>query len=199
MTEKPKVLCFAGSLRKDSHNKKLARLAARLVDEAGGQATFIDLKDFDLPLYDGDIEAGSGLPENARRLKGIMKEHQAFLIASPEYNSALSAVLKNVIDWTSRPEPGEKSLEAYTGKVAGLLAASPGAMGGLRGLVGLRSILGNIGVIVLPDQIAISQVHEAFEDDGSLKDSKKQDMVKRIAVRAVEVAGALAKPAAVSK
>lgn len=199
MTDKPKVLCFAGSLRKDSHNKKLARLAAKLVDEAGGQATFIDLKDFDLPLYDGDIESESGLPENAKKLKKIMKEHQAFLIASPEYNSALSAVLKNVIDWTSRPEQGEKSLEAYTGKVAGLLAASPGAMGGLRGLVGLRSILGNIGVILIPDQIAISQAHEAFDEDGSLKDSKKLETVKRIATRVVEVAGALAKPVAVSK
>ena len=199
MTDKPKVLCFAGSLRKDSHNKKLVKLAAKLVDEVGGEATFIDLKDYDLPLYDGDIEAASGLPENAKKLKKIMKEHQAFLIASPEYNSALSAVLKNVIDWTSRPEQGEKSLEAYTGKVAGLLAASPGAMGGLRGLVGVRSILGNIGVIVIPDQIAVAQSHEAFEEDGSLKDSKKQDVVKRIAARVVEVAGALAKPVAVSK
>jgi NAD(P)H-dependent FMN reductase len=193
MTDKTKVLCFAGSLRKDSLNKKLARLAAKLVEESGGQATFIDLKDFDLPIYDGDIEAAGGLPEDAKKLKKIMKEHQAFLIASPEYNSALSGALKNAIDWTSRPEPGEKSLEAYTGKVAGLLAASPGAMGGLRGLVSLRTILGNIGVILIPDQIAISQANDAFEEDGSLKDSKKQDTVKRIASRVVEVAGALTK------
>lgn len=199
MSDKPKILCFAGSLRKDSLNKKLAKLAAQLVKDAGGESTFVDLKDFDLPIYDGDIEASTGLPEDAKKLKKIMKEHQGFLIASPEYNSALSGALKNAIDWTSRPEPGEKSLECYTGKVAGLLAASPGAMGGLRGLVSLRSILGNIGIIVIPDQIAIAQANDAFNDDGTLKDEKKQETVKRISARVVEVAGALTKPAVATK
>jgi len=197
VADKPKILCLAGSLRKDSLNKKLVKLAAKLADEAGAEATYIDLKDFEMPIYDGDIEAAHGLPENAKKLKKIMKEHQGLLIASPEYNSSISAALKNVIDWTSRPSDGDKSLEAFTGKVAGLLAASPGAMGGLRGLVTVRSILGNIGVIVIPDQIAISQANDAFEEDGSLKDSKKQDVVKRIAARVTEVAGALKQPAAV--
>ena len=195
MTDKPKVLCFAGSLRRDSLNKKLAKLAAKLAEQAGAEATFIDLKDFDMPIYDGDHESEQGLPENAKKLKKIMKEHQGFIITSPEYNSSISAALKNAIDWTSRPEPGEKSLECYTGKVAGLMAASPGALGGIRGLVTVRSILGNIGVILIPDQIAISQAGDAFNDDGTLKDAKKQETVAKIAARVTDVAGALAKPA----
>jgi len=199
VTDKPKILCFAGSLRKDSLNKKLAQLAGKLAEQAGAETTFIDLKDFDMPIYDGDIEAEAGLPENAKKLKKLMKEHQAFLIASPEYNSSISGALKNAIDWTSRPEPGEKSLECYTGKVAGLLAASPGAMGGLRGLVTVRSILGNIGVIVIPDQIALGQAGDAFNDDGSLKDAKKQETVGKIAARVAEVAGALLTPAVAAK
>lgn len=199
VTDKPKVLCFAGSLRSDSLNKKLAKLAAKLAEQAGAEATFIDLKDFDLPIYDGDYEAEKGLPEDAKKLKKIMKEHQAFIIASPEYNSSISAALKNAIDWASRPEAGEKSLECFTGKVAGLLSASPGALGGIRGLVTVRSILGNIGVIVIPDQIAIGQASDAFNDDGTLKDAKKQETVSKIAARVTEVAGALLKPAVGAK
>ncbi len=198
MSDKPKILCFAGSLRKDSLNKKLARLTRELAQEAGAEASFIDLKDFNLPIYDGDYEDSNGLPADAKELKKILKEHQGFLIASPEYNSAISGALKNAIDWASRPEPGEKNLECFTGKVAGLLAASPGQLGGLRGLVSVRSILGNIGVIVIPEQIAISQANDAFESDGSLKDSKKQDTVKRIAARVVDVTRALM-PAGVKK
>ena len=120
--------------------------------EAGGEVTLIDLKDFPLPLFDQDLEAEQGMPENGTRLKKLFIDHDGLLIASPEYNSSFPAVLKNAIDWVSRPAPGEPSLVAFRGKVATLMSASPGAQGGLRGLVHVRSILGNIGVIVLPDQ-----------------------------------------------
>jgi chromate reductase, NAD(P)H dehydrogenase (quinone) len=199
VSEKPKILCFAGSLRRDSLNKKLVQLAGKLAEQAGAEHTYIDLRDFDLPIYDGDYESEKGLPEDAKKLKKIMKEHQGFLIASPEYNSSISAALKNAIDWTSRPEPGAQSLECYTGKVAGLLSASPGALGGIRGLVTVRSILGNIGVIVIPDQIALGQASDAFNEDGTLKDAKKQEALARIAARVSEVAGALSKTAVAAK
>ena len=114
------------------------------------------------------------MPENGKKLKKLLIDHDGLLIASPEYNSSFPAVLKNAIDWVSRPAPGEPSLAAFRGKVATLMSASPGALGGLRGLVHLRSILGNIGVIVLPDQIAVAQAHEAFNPDGPLKDPKRQ-------------------------
>ncbi len=170
----PKILVFAGSTRTESYNKKLARLAADAAKAAGADATFVDLRDFALPLYDGDLEDASGLPEGAKRLKSLMRESAAFIIASPEYNSSITGVLKNAIDWASRAETDdEPSLVAFRGKVALLLSASPGGLGGLRGLVHLRSILGNIGVIVLPDQLAISAAYDAFDDAGKLKDEKK--------------------------
>lgn len=191
MANAPKILCFAGSLRQDSYNKKLVKIAMQAAKEGGAEATFIDLKDFPMPIYDGDIEAESGLPETAKQLKKIFKEHQGFLISSPEYNSSYSAALKNAIDWVSRPEPGEKPLEMFSGKVAGVMAASPGALGGLRGLVTLRMLLGNINVLVVPNQIAVSGAADAFDEKGNLKDEKKQAQVIAIGLRVAEVTKAI--------
>ncbi|OWK44410.1 NADPH-dependent FMN reductase [Fimbriiglobus ruber] len=168
----PKILAFAGSTRRDSFNKKLVRCAVERAKEHGANITFIDLRDYPLPIYDGDLEAESGQPENGTKLYELMKGHQGLLLACPEYNSSISAVLKNTIDWVSRPRPGEAPLAAFTGKVAALLSASPGALGGLRGLVHVRAILGNIGVFVIPDQIAVPKAHEAFGEDGTLRDEK---------------------------
>lgn len=187
MKAQTKILCFAGSLRRDSLNKKLVKIALEGAKKAGAAVTFIDLRDFPLPLYDGDLEAEKGIPENALKLKEILKQHQGFLIACPEYNSSITGVLKNAIDWASRPMPGEKQLECFTGKLAGIMAASPGALGGLRGLVTVRSILENIGMIVIPEQIAISAAHEAFDQEGKLKDEKKQATVEKIGSRLAEL------------
>jgi len=170
----PRILAFAGSTRRESINKKLVAIAAHGVRESGAEVTLIDLKDFPLPLFDQDLEAEQGMPENGSNLKQLFIDHDGLLIASPEYNSSIPAVLKNAIDWVSRPAPGEPSLVAFRGKVATLMSASFGALGGLRGLVHVRSILGNIGVIVLPDQIAVAKAHEAFQPDGSLIDPKQQ-------------------------
>jgi chromate reductase len=175
-----KILAFAGSLRKDSFNKKLVKIAARGAEAAGAQVTYIDLRDYPLPIYDGDFEVKEGIPENAKKLKKLFNEHQGLLIASPEYNSSISGALKNVIDWVSRSEPGEPMLACYKGKVAGILAASPGGYGGLRGLVTVRSILGNIFVHVIPEQFALVKAHEAFNEDGSLKDKKQQETAENI-------------------
>ncbi len=175
------ILAFAGSLRKDSYNKKLVKVAASGAQAAGAEVTFIDLKEYPMSIYDGDLEQANGLPENAIKLKKKMIESDGFLISSPEYNSSISGVLKNTIDWVSRPEANdEPSLVAFKGKVATLMSASPGGLGGLRGLVTVRSILGNIGVIVLPDQIAISKAHEAFNDQGTLKDENLQNSVMKL-------------------
>jgi NAD(P)H-dependent FMN reductase len=170
----PRILAFAGSTRRESFNKKLASIAAKGARDAGAEVTLIDLKDFPLPLFDQDLEAEQGMPENGKKLKQLFIDHAGLLIASPEYNSSITAVLKNAIDWASRPAPGEPSLAAFRGKVATLMSASPGALGGLRGLVHVRSILGNLGVIVLPDQIAVARAHEALKPDGSLRDPQQQ-------------------------
>ncbi|MBD2615449.1 MAG: NADPH-dependent FMN reductase [Nostoc sp. ZfuVER08] len=180
MTSTPKILAFAGSTRIDSYNKKLVKIAAAGAKAAGAEVTYLDLRDLPLPLYDEDLEAQEGMPANARTLKDLMISHQGFLIASPEYNSSLTAVLKNAIDWASRPYPNEAPLAAFSGKVATIMSASPGGLGGLRGLVHLRSILGNIKVLVLPDQIAVSKAYEAFNADGTLKDPKQQESIEKL-------------------
>jgi chromate reductase, NAD(P)H dehydrogenase (quinone) len=177
----PRILAFGGALRRESFNQKLAAIAAAGAREAGAEVTLIALRDLPLPVYDGDLEEAEGLPENAKRLKQLFREHDGLLISSPEYNSGISGALKNAIDWVSRTESDdEPSLVAFRGKAAGLVSASPGALGGLRGLVHVRSILGNIGVLVIPDQVAVSKAHEAFADDGSLKDPKQTASVKRV-------------------
>ena len=184
---KPKILAFAGSTRTDSYNKKLVKISSTGATEAGADVTIIDLRDFPMPIYDGDLEQKDGLPSNARKLKDLMLTHQGFLISSPEYNSSISAVFKNMIDWTSRQSEGEIPLACFKNKVAGIMSASPGMLGGLRGLVHVRSILGNIGIIVLPDQIAIAKAHEAFNEDDTLKDKKQEEQVKKIGANVAKI------------
>jgi len=166
----PRILVFAGSARNESVNKKLAHAAAERARGAGAEVTEIDMREFPLPVYDGDLESSDGPPENVTRLKTLMTEHDGFVIACPEYNSSITPLLKNVIDWVSRPVEGDPGLVAFRGKCVALLAGSPGGLGGLRGLVTVRSILGNLGVLVLPDQLAVPRAHKAFDDDGALAD-----------------------------
>ena len=192
MSEPVKILAFAGSTRRDSWNKKLLHIAIQGARSAGAQVTLIDLKDFPLPLYDGDLEATAGVPENALKLKELFKSHQGLLLACPEYNSSITAVLKNTLDWVSRPVPDEPPLAAFKGKVVTLISASPGALGGLRGLVHVRAILGNIGCIVLPDQQAVSKASTAFNDAGSLKDEAMQKRIEGLGAQLAQFLARLA-------
>jgi len=187
MPEPIKVLAFAGSLRSGSFNKKLVQAAAQMAKKAGAEVTVVDLRDFDMPLYDGDDEADSGIPEGALRFKQVMSSHDALLISAPEYNSSISGVLKNAIDWASRKGPGEAPLQSISGKVAGLLSASPGGLGGVRGLVTVRSILSNLNLLVIPEQFALVRSHEAFDESGNLKDPKQMAAVEKVVNRLVEV------------
>lgn len=186
-----KVLAFAGSTRKESFNKKLIQAAIKNFKHSEAEVTFLDLKDHLLPIYDGDLEAEGGLPQECIKLKRIFEDHDAFLISSPEYNGSITPILKNTIDWLSRPAPNKKPLECFDGKVAALLSASPGALGGLRGLVHIRAILGNIKVLVIPDQIALPKAHEAFGSDGLLRDAKMQKSIEDVVANLVKVTLAL--------
>ncbi|MEQ9639644.1 MAG: NAD(P)H-dependent oxidoreductase [Alphaproteobacteria bacterium] len=187
-----KILAFAGSARRDSFNKKLIKIAAEGASAAGAEVTLIDLADYPMPIYDGDLEVGEGLPENAAKLRALFGSHDALLIASPEYNSSISPLLKNTIDWVSRPTKDDGQLKYFIGKVAGLVSASPGGLGGLRGLVHVRAILGNIQVTVIPQQAAIGGAGGAFDDDGGLKDENQRNMVLGVGKRLAEVAAKLA-------
>jgi len=176
----PRILAFAGSARKESYNKKVLKFAVQGAESADAEVTLLDLRDLPLPLYDGDLEAESGLPKNVKKLKSLMKANEGFLIASPEYNSSISGVLKNAIDWASRSEPGEAPLVCFSGKAVALVSATPGALAGLRGLAEVARILHNIGAHVLPYQVGVPRVHEAFDPDGSLKDPKLQANLEKV-------------------
>ena len=186
MSTNASILAFAGSARKESYNKKLIQIAAAGARGAGAHVELIDLRDFPLPLMDEDLEKEHGLPENAAKLKQLFLAAGGLLLACPEYNSAITPLLKNTIDWVSRPVPNEASLACFNGKCAALMSASPGALGGLRGLVTVRSILGNIGVLVLPTQIAVSKAFEAFNPDGSLKDAKQHAAIEKLGASLAE-------------
>lgn len=181
MEYRPKILAFAGSLRKDSFNKKLVKIAMQGAKDAGADVTYIDLKDYPLPVYDQEIEDSQGLPENAIKLKKLMWEHDGFLLSCPEYNSSMSAAFKNAIDWASRQAtPDEVYLSCFIGKVVMLMSASPGGLGGLRGLVHVRAMFGNIYSLVLPQQKCVSGADKAFNADGTLKDEKQKNEVVKL-------------------
>jgi chromate reductase len=186
-----KILAFAGSARRDSFNRKLCAVAVAAARAAGGDVTHVELADFPLPLYDGDCETALGLPENAKKLKELFLSHDGLLFACPEFNSSFTPLWKNTIDWVSRPAPGEKPLACFEGKVAAICSASPGALGGLRGLVHVRSVLGNIGVLVIPTQAAVSRAHEAFADDGTLKDERQRGLLHKMAEELVRTTSKL--------
>lgn len=187
----PKILAFAGSARRGSYNRKLVAHAAQAAREAGADVTLVELFDYPMPMYDGDTEEADGIPEPAQRLYGLALDCDGLLIACPEYNSSITPLLKNTIDWLSRPRDGDPPLAAFRGKTAALLAASPGALGGLRGLVHVRAILGNIGVVILPDQVAVPSAHQAFDGDGRLTDETATQRVHGAVAELVRVTGAL--------
>lgn len=188
----PKILAFSGSTRKESFNTKLLHHVAGLARDAGADVTVIDLADYELPLYNGDLEDAQGLPENAKKLKDLFKSHHALLIACPEYNSSITPLLKNTIDWVSRPMEGEQNLEPFTGRICALVSASPGGLGGLRGLVHVRSILGNIGSIVLPTQVAVGSASTNLDDAGAPTNEGQKKMLGRLVEELVTVTGKLA-------
>ena len=178
MSDQPRIVAFAGSARKDSLNLKLVKVAAEGARAAGANVTVLDMRDFPMPLFNQDLEQAEGPPENASKLKEIMSAHGGLLIASPEYNSSITPLLKNTIDWVSRAGERKKALAAYEGKVAAVMSASPGRLGGLRGLVHLRSILSNIGVLVIPDQVSVGQAQTAFDEDGDLVDEGRRASIQ---------------------
>src|SRR5215471_8777302 len=184
----PRILVIAGSTRAASTNRLLAREAADSLREAGLDVTLADLRDFPMPLYDADLETQSGLPPAARALKELAREADAFAIASPEYNGSYPAVLKNAIDWISRPEPGDGPLQVFRDKPAAILSASPGPGGGKRGLKQLRELLEMIRMTVVPQHVSVANSGEAFDGAGRLVRSSDTGSLRQLTN---ELAGAV--------
>ena len=183
-----RILVFAGSAREGSFNRMLAREAAGAAVGAGAEATLLELKEHPLPLYDADLELSEGVPAGAVELHRLFCEHDGFLIASPEYNGFMTPLLKNTLDWISRLPDADPSRPCLGGKFAGLLAASPGPGGGLRGLQMLRLYLSNLGVTSLASQVSLRQAGKAFGENGRLTDEKTSE---RVAGLAAQLIGAL--------
>ena len=178
-----KILIFAGSTRARSFNRQLAQVAAKLAAEAGAEVTLLELASLAIPMYNADLEA-QGTPPDVIRLKQLMFDHPGWLICSPEYNGSYTALLKNTIDWASSPVKGDATWgqgnKPFAGKVIGLLAASPGALGGLRSLSHLSPLLSNLQCWVAPQQFALGQAGSAFDADGQLQSDKHQENVRAV-------------------
>jgi chromate reductase len=188
-----KILALCGSSRRDSLNQKLLDIAALGAVDAGAQVSLIRWPDFPLPIYDGDWEAEHGLPERARALKSLLAEHHALLVATPEYNGGYTALLKNALDWASRPsESGSTGLEVFAGKVAAVVSASPGVLGGVRGQIALQISLNKLGLLVIPNSFALGLAHQAFDDSGRLKDGNADQNVRGVGAALVRTATTLA-------
>lgn len=190
---RPRLLAFSGSARRDSFNQRLVTFAAQAAERAGGDVTLINLGDFPMPLFNRDEEVEKGLPENATRLKNLFAEQDGLLLAAPEYNSSITPLLKNTLDWLSRREGDEAPMRAYRGKTAALLSASPGRLGGMRGLVHVRGILNTLGVLVLPGQASIASANDAFDGDGALVNETDVKRVDRLVSELVDKLARLAR------
>lgn len=190
MSNLPKILAFAGSAREASFNKKLARIAAEGARRAGAEVTWLDLRDLPLPLFDEDLEKRDGEHPNARAFKELLKAHAGLLIASPEHNGSYSALLKNALDWASRRRPEEQPYGCFQDKLVVVMSASPGGLGGVRGLAHLVALLRVLRCTVLPDQVTIPAAHQAFGEDGNLKDARQQESVLQLGVVLAKKLGA---------
>lgn len=172
--DQPKVLVFSGSTREDSLNKKFAKEAANIAARLGADVLYVDLRDLPMPFYDGDVES-KGMPANAGKLRNMMIDSNVIVIASPEYNASVSAVLKNAIDWASRTENAHPSRQAFKGKTFVLMSASPGGGGGARGLNHLQTVIEDVGGkgVIYPRKIILPNAYDAFDNEGKLINLQK--------------------------
>ncbi len=189
---KPRILAFSGSARRESFNQRLVAFAAREAEDAGADVTLINLGDYPMPLFNQDDEAEQGPPENQLKLKQLFVEHDALLIAAPEYNSSITPLLKNTLDWLSRRYGDEPPMVPYRGKTAALLSASPGGLGGLRGLVTVRSVLNSLGVLVLAQQVAVGSAGSAFDTQGNLDNESQAKQVRGLVESLIDTSTRLA-------
>ncbi|TLM79693.1 NADPH-dependent FMN reductase [Microbulbifer harenosus] len=176
---KPRLLALAGSLRQDSWNRQLATAAAQMARDAGAEVVEVNLRDYPLPLFDEDIEA-AGVPEPVSRLKDLFASADGLLIASPEYNGSVTAALKNLIDWVSRPDGQYGRAEVFQGRRAALFATSPGGLGGMRGLNHLRDILQPLGTWIAPTMLAVPASMNVFDAEGNLVDEGAKTQLRAL-------------------
>lgn len=191
---RPRLLAFPASARKDSFNRMLLKGMVSGAEAAGASVTLIEPHDYPLPIYDGDLEAGQGLPAPAAALQSLFAEHDGLLLASPEYNGFFTPLLKNTLDWLSRPLPdgsGRPGTVHVRGKPAGIASASPGALGGIRSLQHTRLYLSNLGFIVVPEQVGVPNAAKVFDAAGRLTDERLAKAVEGVGAAVAGLAARL--------
>ena len=189
----PRILVLPGSNRSGSHNVRLAATLTRQLSLLECDVTRISLTDYPLPIYDADLETQKGQPENARKLARLFHEHDGVVLVSPEYNTSLTPLMKNTLDWISRVKSGgAHALEPFRGKLFAISSASPGMYGGMRGLIHLRAVLSSLGALVIPEQVALSHAAQAFDDMDALKDEAIAARMEAMCASLVEKATLLA-------
>jgi len=190
----PKILVIPGSLLTASHNARLAALVAKELALAEAEVTRISMADYPLPLFDAEMTAEIGPPQHAVQLQRMLEAHHGVFITSPEYSASVTPLVKNTIDWLSRSRGrGEPTYAAFRNRVFAIGAASSNPGGGMRSLLALRQILElGCGALVIPEQIAIANAAEAFDEMDNLKDQSDAAALKAMARRLVELARALA-------
>jgi NAD(P)H-dependent FMN reductase len=189
----PKILVIPGSLRTGAYSSRLAALAMKELALLDVDVTRISLEDYALPIYDADLEARSGPPAAAVKLKQMIGAHQGVLIVTPEYNASVPPILKNALDWVSRVrERGDPTYAAFKGRVFAVAATSPGALGGIRALMALRQILElGCGALVIPDQVAVGHADQAFNDKDELIDPRTANFLRATVQRLIDLARTL--------
>lgn len=188
------LLVFAGSTRKQSFNRRLARVCAASARDAGAAATLLELADYDIPVYNADLEA-QATPADVLLLKQTLWQHPAWIICTPEYNGSYPALLKNALDWASSPVRTDPvwndGCRPFRGKVAGLMSASPGALGGRRAQSHLAALLNNLECWLAPKSFALSQAASAFNADGALLDPEHRERVRAVVDQVLWASGRL--------
>lgn len=188
-----RILVFGGSTRTGALSAKLAALAAKEIGLLGAEVTLISLGDYPLPIYNGDLEKDEGIPENARKLGRLIQTHQGVFIATPEYNHSLPPLLKNAIDWSSRPKLTAEL--HHRGRVYAIGSTSDGMIGGARALIDLRKVIATAyGALTIAEQVSVSQAKTAFDDNGNLTQEAPLTLLRTVCARLVEVASRFAEP-----
>jgi chromate reductase len=175
-----KLLVLSGSIRTESFNRRLATRLASIAKQEAAEVTSLNLADFELPIYNGDLEASKGLPDAAKRLKALLHENTGLIITCPEYNGFMTPLLINAIDWCTRSEEASVDLSGFADKTLLVASASPGPGGGGRASIHLKTMLSAIGCIVFPQSLVVSSAFNAFDDQGEFSDASMAERAQRL-------------------
>ncbi|NMG01687.1 NADPH-dependent FMN reductase [Azoarcus taiwanensis] len=187
----PRIVVLAGSSRRDALSRRLAAACVAPLQAAGAEVDLLELSDYPAPLYNGDLEAESGLPEAIMQLQQILYACDGLLVVNPEYNGSITPLLKNTLDWCSRPNPADRERSGgavYAGRAAAVVGSSPGGLGGMRALFHVRDILGYLGMQVIPQQLAVGNAGSAIGDDGMLRDESQRKVLDKLATALADTA-----------